>query len=504
MKPVINCRDFRYIFNCYKESGVSTIALVHPDHGYCDFLKNFLEIKGYEVFACTNNVEGYTIVTKKIPRLIIIYKDGAGLDGLGFLIKKNYSEKIRDIPVYVLGDFNPNEIVEYKKREVKAFLSLKINPHALLERLNIEFGYPAPTPKKKTPMLMDIHAKGNIIIIQIEGNLEPEKSVILSYLIRSFCGKNDIKTPRLFFIIPSLYPESITNENIEYLFRFIFFEELSISNEKVQILTGNENMKLLLSQHEVFRNFEIAQSYYDGFKKLQVDFDIETKVPVKFIKAGSVYLLDLYDKNGNVVVPAMTPVTSEVLQFLNEMKFDCLKYYGHMDITDIEQKKSVTPIQTLFEFITREFTPIKTDLFNISERDDKQNLFFSKVKGKNMVLISRDDSLSAVASHSLGPFFNIERIRSGENVPSYFDNKSYLIVFIDTTLPNEEVFSVLGEIRKRATRRQTTIMLLTSKLNKAQLIRYKEFGTDHVILKPFTSEKLRTKVFTSIMRDRLK
>ncbi|MEJ2372663.1 MAG: DEAD/DEAH box helicase [Sulfurimonas sp.] len=55
--------------------------------------------------------------------------------------------------------------------------------------------------------------------------------------MRAYCRDKKIRSPRLLIIIPSLYPENITKENIERLFRITTCPELEIKPHNIKILT---------------------------------------------------------------------------------------------------------------------------------------------------------------------------------------------------------------------------------------------------------------------------
>ncbi|MFP4364003.1 MAG: hypothetical protein ACLFR1_09045 [Spirochaetia bacterium] len=66
---------------------------------------------------------------------------------------KHLSEKIQNTPIFLIGEFSPQEITKYRERHVEAFLSKKLNPRALVERLHTFFELPLINRQKKTPML---------------------------------------------------------------------------------------------------------------------------------------------------------------------------------------------------------------------------------------------------------------------------------------------------------------------------------------------------------------
>ena len=213
------------------------ILIIYHDDFFLDFIKTFLTKKNFIVKVSKNGLEGIKVAKKQDPDLMILDKNMKGIELDGFLIKKRLIPELKEKPVFLIGDFISTELQMFKEENIKAFISVPINPESLLERLCLFFNISIPKRNENTPMLIDMHNKGNILIIQIEGNFEEDKLEILNYEIRSFCSKKEIKSPRIFFIIPSLYPESITKENIEILFKFLSYPEMLIPLHHIKILS---------------------------------------------------------------------------------------------------------------------------------------------------------------------------------------------------------------------------------------------------------------------------
>jgi response regulator RpfG family c-di-GMP phosphodiesterase len=157
-----------------------------------------------------NCVEGFTMCLTEKPGLVILNKTFPAMGSKGFMIKKSNNTATVEIPVFIIGEFGSDEILNLKKMNVVAFMSSPINPVILVERISLLFSLPPRPFSKRTPMLLDMHVRGNVIIAQIEGNFEEDKLEEFNYLVRAFCRDNSITSPRILIIIPSLYKESIT------------------------------------------------------------------------------------------------------------------------------------------------------------------------------------------------------------------------------------------------------------------------------------------------------
>ncbi|MBN1649298.1 MAG: hypothetical protein JW874_14770 [Spirochaetales bacterium] len=480
------------------------ILVINSDTFFAEFITQYFNASGFRAVCTYNNVEGFAEAARNIPNLIIASKESPFLDIKGFLIKKRLAETLKDIPLFLVGDFSPAEIREFQKDNVMAFLSKRLNPRALVERVHHQFDMPLPENQHRTPMILDLHTKGNIFIAQIEGNFDPVNLVIMNFLLRMFFKSRKIKKPHIMLIIPSIYSETITNVNLDYLFDFVNFKEFDVDPQRVQILTNIKELRSLIKESPKFSKFVFAIDYVNAFKELMVDFNLETVIPLDFMKKGNVFALDIYDNKGNVVVPALTEVTAELIQELRERGLKKLKYYSDIDITKTGIVSGINMNAAVFDYITREFTPISTDAFDMNILNQKQNLFFSKIKGQNMVVITHDEDIQMLIRHSLGEYFSIIDSKTGAEIDTMMQDEAHRIsiVFIDLRDKEEDFLEVMKAIREKATRRKTTIILLASKVNKVQLVNYMSYGTDHVILFPFTTTKIYNKVYTSVLHDR--
>jgi hypothetical protein len=444
--------------------------------------------------------------------LIILNKEFQDLDAHGFLIKKRISAGVCNIPVFLVGDFSPKEIVEFKKENVMAFLSVPINPFALYERISLFFNIAIPPPRKTTPMLLDIHVKGNIFIVQIEGNLEAEKLEVFNYLIRCFCKQKKITTPKLFLIIPSLYPESITKENIEILFKFTTFEELTIKIHNVRILTTHKVFIDEIKKIEELAQFPIVRSYLQGMNDLQIDFDKIKNVPVEFLKIDCMYVFDLFDKCGQRHIPARTKVTQQMLDDLIKEQITTLTYYSDNDIIEVtddvdlkdERFSENGNMEALFDYITGEFEPIESKMHSVEVWDEKRNLFFRNVSGKNLLIISKNEEIQNLLDTCLGVYFCLSYMKEGDSLTQLLKATDYIAVFIDADSPYDSKTSLdfLCEVRSLATRRKTSVIILANKIDMTTAIKYRNSGTDNVILYPFSTSKVMQKVYSGLTEDR--
>jgi DNA-binding response OmpR family regulator len=485
---------------------VIKVLICHPDPALCEFLNNFLSLKGFDVKSTVDCVDGYAQCIHFKPHLVLANKDFKGIDAKGFLIKKNATKVTEKIPVFLIGNFSSPEIVELKKMNACVFISTPVNPVIIVERILNFFNIPLPPVKKTTPMLVDIHARGNIIVIQLEGNLEPDKLEFYNYCIRAFCAQKKITSPRILMIIPSLYPETITEENVMRLFKFIKYPELKIEDHFIKILTKISLLVTLIKSNTNLAQYEFATDFLSALQTLQLDFDKKKTVPVEFIKKDRVYIFDLFDNAGKRVIPAHTPVSDKILEFLKTRGYPSLSYFSDFNPEEIEcdalEFDSQTDTDRALDILSTGYEPVITDASPVSIVDEKLLLFFRNMRGQPVLIVTLDEEIRGSLSRSLDLYFKIETMVNGGEIVDLVKENPFVLIFLDLKMGNDRVLELLRNIRSVVTRRKTSVIILADQMNKIDVLRFKDSGTDNIIISPFSTGKLLHKVYESIDADR--
>ena len=479
------------------------LLFVYHDEIFLDFIKKYLDIHNFIVRTAKNGLEGIRLAKSIRPDLMFLDKQMRAIELDGFLIKKRLIPELKDIPVFLIGNFMSNELQRYKEENIKAFISVPIYPEALLERILMFFRMPLPKIKESTPMLVDMHCKGNIIIIQIEGNFEPDKLEILNYEIRSICINKKIISPRILLIIPSLYSESITLENIEILFGFFRFRDFRMSMHHVKILSQCAPLLELLDSHEIYCNIEIVANFIDGIQKLNLDFDNRKEIKIQHLKESTQYIFDLYDDTGMIRIPALTKVTSNMIEYLLKSGEKNLTYYSETSIEEAEEREVVSSktAQQNIEIIISDYQKIDEDYDIIKNLNDKMNLFFRKLKGLKMLVVSDNKNNNEMISKVLSPYIDIDFQTGG--VESYdFLSKKYILVIIDIKIKNPTAVEILQEIRAKFTKKEVSVIIISNYISVETLELLRKCGTDNVLLSPFSTSEVIKKVFQSVSSDR--
>ncbi|HOV15370.1 MAG TPA: response regulator, partial [Spirochaetota bacterium] len=310
----------------------------------------------------------------------------------------------------------------------------------------------------------------------------------------------------LLFIFPSIYPESITEDNINILFGFLHFDEFKFHHKNIKILTTNEKIIELLNKNDVYRNFAKVPNYYEGVQSLNVDFDKNKSVPIQYLKADSSYVYDLYDDEGDVRIPALSKITEEMKQYLINSGLSSLTYYSDGDIDEIttsgDNKSSQSQTLSQFEFITSETEEVSDTGSELAVVNDRINMFLNKLKGHSVLVISDNSKDIEIIKNSLESYVTIDVIDKKADLEKALSKKNYILALLDHHLTGISALTLLQKIRNSATRRKMSVIIIAKNMNKLQLTEYKKYGTDYILLTPFNTTKLIFKVFNSITMDR--
>jgi PleD family two-component response regulator len=206
------------------------------------------------------------------------------------------------------------------------------------------------------------------------------------------------------------------------------------------------------------------------------------------------------------MIPSMYKVTDDQLVKIRETGVKTLRYYGDNDFQHIEEVFSDDQMdhiqKRMMDTITAEFESIDSDYQPIEVQDDKRSLFFRKLRGQNLLVVTHKENVYELIKGILDIYFTIDRLPDGGKIEEAIGGKKYICVFLDATIPDTNSLTVLTAIRSVATRRKTSVIILTPRIDKIAVMRYKNSGTDNIIIEPYTSTIIQDKLFDALTLDR--
>lgn len=487
---------------------MAKVIFIHPDPYLRDFLSSYLYRYDIEVKGDKEASFLFSTAVKYKPDLIIISKDLGQFNIDDFFKRKFVMQGIKHLPVFFMGDFTVGEIANYKQYENTEFISFPLDPLTLVEKIYNLIGHSALVSEQKTPMLLDIYAKDNIFILQIEGNLEADKLDLIMFKLRMYCKQKTIDNPKFFIIIPSLYPESITEANLDALFSFLNFEELHFSRHSIKLLSRTEEFLKIVAEHKSYSQYTVVTDFIEGIQQLNINADMEKKIPLLFLKAGSTNILDLYDKDRKIAIPALNPISEETIKRLIDEGNRYLFYYSDKELSQTtvsenteKRLASSDPIPLLSDY-----DHIEIENFAFEIQDEKMKLFYRKIRQQQALTLPVFASCKEVLVNSIGQHMKLSFIDEKDfslDTIRELENKCILII-LDHTVLKDKTFELLQKIRSEYSREEITVVIIAGKVNKESLIKFKQQGTDAIILTPVTTTKLLKKVFQYILSDQRK
>ena len=120
-----------------KQNGKVHILVIDDDKELIESLKEFLDVRGFDVASAYDGKSGIEIARRDKPDLIILDITMPDMDGRDVLIEIKKDDDIKDIPVIVLtgmeDQFSRNHVMELGAYE---YLTKPYDSYTLLRQIN--------------------------------------------------------------------------------------------------------------------------------------------------------------------------------------------------------------------------------------------------------------------------------------------------------------------------------------------------------------------------------
>ncbi|RPJ07309.1 MAG: response regulator, partial [Spirochaetaceae bacterium] len=183
-----------------------------------------------------------------------------------------------------------------------------------------------------------------------------------------------------------------------------------------------------------------------------------------------------------------------------------LTYYSDLDAEQIEHAVSDEDMAVwkngVMDTILGAYESVVLDHSCVTVWDEKMTLFFRSQRGQKVMLFCRDPEIQHNLSRNLDSYFAVESGDAGANISEKYGSSFASLVFLDSTIGEDKIMEILHEIRTTCSRRKTSVIILPDKLHKISVLRYRDAGTDNIIAKPYTQNRLLSKIFESVTADR--
>jgi CheY-like chemotaxis protein len=183
-----------------------------------------------------------------------------------------------------------------------------------------------------------------------------------------------------------------------------------------------------------------------------------------------------------------------------------LSYFSDFDPSEIERDAlefdSLTDAERALEILSSAYEPVVTGNVPVTMLDEKLMLFFRNLKNQPILAVSENLDIHTMITHILEIYFKIYLPKNESSATDMIKNNHYNIIFLDAQLGTEKILMFLHDIRSVATRRKTSVIIIAEHVNKIDVLRYKDAGTDNIIVLPLSTTTLLQKVYEAINADR--
>jgi DNA-binding response OmpR family regulator len=122
--------------------------------------------------------------------------------------------------------------------------------------------------------------------------------------------------------------------------------------------------------------------------------------------------------------------------------------------------------------------------------------------GRPLVLVADDDPdiLTLIALRLERSGFDVVVARDGEQALATALEREPDIALLDVTMPKLDGYEVTTRLRENQATRQMPVILLTARVQEADIARGLEAGADDYVKKPFSTQELRDRIQAALGR----
>jgi DNA-binding response OmpR family regulator len=122
--------------------------------------------------------------------------------------------------------------------------------------------------------------------------------------------------------------------------------------------------------------------------------------------------------------------------------------------------------------------------------------------GRPLVLVADDDPdiLTLIALRLERSGFDVVVARDGEQALATALEREPDIALLDVTMPKLDGYEVTARLRDNQATRQMPVILLTARVQEADIARGLEAGADDYVKKPFSTQELRDRIQAALGR----
>ena len=398
-----------------------------------EYLGAKLEEYGMEVVFALNGLDGISKMRNELPDLVIMDHMLTRKSSMEVLADKQNDRNLAGIPVIMIASsVDKRHVVQMASSNVKKILSKPIKMDVLFKSISDLAG--VEIRMDTTPSVLEAHFNEDILFIEAAQGLNTEKIELLRYKLKELLNLYDVRSPRILLMMSSLAVDDTTPSKIRRLLEIIT-ENAQEHLTLIQILTGSEDIKKIISSSSKFSSIKISDNLaaaMDSLIGLKPDsFAHEEIVQEKLLKATG------QKKEGQETV---------------QMRFDS-------------------------EQVPEE------------ERDQLASIFNSKatvaVVDDDLIIRELVRTVFSETSWELRPYVNGKEFLIAEK------DMDFDLVFLDLMMPEIDGFQVLEYLKKHD--KKLPIIVFSALSQKETIQKAISYGINSYMIKPLVPEKIQKK-----------
>ncbi len=409
------------------------VLIVGESGLFREYLGAKLEEYGMEVVFALNGLDGISKMRNELPDLVIMDHMLTRKSSMEVLADKQNDRNLAGIPVIMIASsVDKRHVVQMASSNVKKILSKPIKMDVLFKSISDLAG--VEIRMDTTPSVLEAHFNEDILFIEAAQGLNTEKIELLRYKLKELLNLYDVRSPRILLMMSSLAVDDTTPSKIRRLLEIIT-ENAQEHLTLIQILTGSEDIKKIISSSSKFSSIKISDNLaaaMDSLIGLKPDsFAHEEIVQEKLLKATG------QKKEGQETV---------------QMRFDS-------------------------EQVPEE------------ERDQLASIFNSKatvaVVDDDLIIRELVRTVFSETSWELRPYVNGKEFLIAEK------DMDFDLVFLDLMMPEIDGFQVLEYLKKHD--KKLPIIVFSALSQKETIQKAISYGINSYMIKPLVPEKIQKK-----------
>lgn len=399
------------------------------------YLKERLEVLGFEIIAIANGFDGLIKMRNEAPSLVIMDHLLTKVSCHEFLKEKKKFKTTVNIPVIIISKkILKEEIDSLRKFKIYKFMSKPINIDDFFNTISKLFNLKIKIDK--TPCMIDVHLNEDVLFVEIAEGLNIEKINILRYKFLEIMQIYDILIPKILFIFTNLIATTDLTIKLKHLFE-LTTSTLRIPSDAITVLTNIEEVKFFLENYTEYKEIYLAEDFLSAiehFGKID-DFTYKGEIEDKKIALIS---------------------SSE------------------------EQKKETENEAIALEFISDKLLP------NEYEEGGQKNTYRIAIIDDDFAILEFLEEALSITGWDVFTYTNGQ-----EFIDDYQENRPD-IIFLDLMMPEMNGFQVMEILNNN--KEHIPIIVITALTQREMIIRSKKLGAASYIPKPLHPKFLIKKV----------